>query len=793
PGIGPDYFSVRWTGQIEARYSEEYTFTMVGDDRLRLVVNGQTVINRQFYSPDEFRGTIALEAGRRYDIEVTMAEDFGGAGARLWWQSASQTREIVPAAQLFPTSPYQAVTVRTGTGRGADTRLEIQDGGLRGEYFSNPTLSGTPTVTRTDGNIDFFWNDSPIRDQNGTPIIPADNFSVRWTGFVLPQFTEDYTFSALPDDVFRLWVNDQLILDRQTFSTTEIDSIPIRLTAGVPARIRVDYVETGGPGTAVLLWRSPSTVKNFPTYLQPEFPDLGGGDTTGTINRLGFSFAASMMGLRFDLAGVDLANNRIIGSGLSFTVAAPSGDEVSRQTIAGVNATAANQLWAETGPGRVRWATFPGNAGGNYAYAGRDSTPLGTMLPDNTGFQLNNRQDATLFQSDALTQFLQAYTGSTVSFIVKREIQNFFGDFNVYTKEFQDGSFAPGLRLTLAPKVTAAPLAVDLLAAFDTGTSNSDDLTSLNNTAPGSALRFSVTGTTPGAVVTVYADGVAIGSAVATGTTTQVLTRGDRRLADGVRAITARQTVLGVESADSAALAVTVDTTTPRGTVAAVASPRNTAVDTIAVTFSEPVTGVDLSDFALNGNALNLTAATLSGSGATYTIGNLAGLTAAEGVYSLVLLAGGSGIGDAAGNLLLANAISAWAVDLTAPRPAIGSVTPALRNAPVASVSITFTEPVRGFDIGDLGLTLNGAPVPLAGATLSGSGAFYTLGNLTGLTGAEGDYVLVLNPTGSGVTDLAGIHHPDGAVAALQGHQALAMGTARSQRHLIRAQSLTDQ
>lgn len=761
PGIGADLFSVRWTGQIEARYSETYTFTMVGDDRLRLVVNGRTLIDRGFYSPDEFSGAITLEAGKRYDIEVSVAEDFGGAGARLWWQSASQAREIVPAGQLFPAARLQTTTVRTGFGRGADAGYQIIDGGVQAEYFANNSLSGSPVLTRIEGSIDAFWG-------NGGPGggVPTDNFSVRWTGFVLPRFTEDYVFTAVADDRVRLWVNGQQIINRSFYTPDQTDSTPIRLAAGVPVEVRMEVEEDFGGANALLLWRSPSTVQNYVPFLRPTFQDTGLFDTLSTYNRLDLSFFAEFLGLRFDLAGLDLANNRIVDAAFTSTLAGGVGDEIALLTVDGVNDDTPGADWAETGPDRRRWATFPGNAGGNYAFGGpAGSTHLGYMLMDNTNFRTNAAGlDGLQFSSADLLRFLQADTDGLVTLMVRRTMPNFFGNVNIRTKEFEDGSFAPGLRLTLAPKTTAAPLGVDLLPGFDTGSSDADDRTARNNDSPAQAMRFRVSGTTVGATVTIYADGVAVGSAVATGDTTEVLTSGGQLLADGARAITARQTFLGVESADSAALPLTVDTGTPTGTVAGVSpNPRNSPVDSITATFSEAVTGVDLSDFTLNGTALSLTGATLSGSGTTYTLGNLVGLTAAEGGYTLALVAGGSGIADLAGNLLPDNSLSVWAVDLNAPRPTVAPVSPALRNSPVTSIGITFTEAVSGFDLGDITLTLNGTPVSLTGATLTGGGATYTLGNLTGLTGAEGEYVLTLNPVGSGITDAAGNEMTDAA------------------------------
>src|SRR5205823_9659379 len=45
PAMGPDTFSVRWTGLIQPRFSEPYTFYITSDDGARLWVNGELVIN----------------------------------------------------------------------------------------------------------------------------------------------------------------------------------------------------------------------------------------------------------------------------------------------------------------------------------------------------------------------------------------------------------------------------------------------------------------------------------------------------------------------------------------------------------------------------------------------------------------------------------------------------------------------------------------------------------------------------------------------------------------------------
>jgi len=102
-GLGVDHFSVRWTGQVEALFGQTYTFFTTSDDGVRLWVNGQQVINNWTdHGPTENSGTIALAAGQKYDLRLEFYENGGGATSRLSWSSASQPKQIIPTAQLYP-------------------------------------------------------------------------------------------------------------------------------------------------------------------------------------------------------------------------------------------------------------------------------------------------------------------------------------------------------------------------------------------------------------------------------------------------------------------------------------------------------------------------------------------------------------------------------------------------------------------------------------------------------------------------------------------------------------------
>ncbi|MEH2382415.1 MAG: peroxidase family protein [Nostoc sp.] len=103
--MGSDTFSVRWTGQVKAEYTESYTFYTNADDGIRLWVNGQLLIdNSTDQLPTKQSGSISLEAGQKYDIKLEYYDSTGHASAKLSWSSAHQTKQIIPSSQLYSTT-----------------------------------------------------------------------------------------------------------------------------------------------------------------------------------------------------------------------------------------------------------------------------------------------------------------------------------------------------------------------------------------------------------------------------------------------------------------------------------------------------------------------------------------------------------------------------------------------------------------------------------------------------------------------------------------------------------------
>jgi hypothetical protein len=295
--------------------------------------------------------------------------------------------------------------------------------------------------------------------------------------------------------------------------------------------------------------------------------------------------------------------------------------------------------------------------------------------------------------------------------------------------------------------VSATPGTPDLVAATDTGTSSTDNVTNRDNSSAAKNLQFSVSGTVAGATVSIYSSGTLIGTAVAAGTTTTVTTNGTVDLADGGRSITARQTESGKsESADSSALSVTIDTVAPTADVVDVApDPRVVGVSSVGVNFSEAVAGFDLTDLSLTRDAgSNLLTATNAPTGGStnFTVPNLLAPTSVSGSYVLTVTASGSGITDTAGNAFASNASDTWVHSLPAWLSASG--TAASWNSQTKALTITGTATIIADPAADT------PAVSVTGASAA----------------------LTVNPTSDSVINLATLSVASGGVTTVSNHGA---------------------
>jgi RHS repeat-associated protein len=237
--LGNDWWRARWTGYFVAPTTGTYNFGGSNDDRMSVVVNGQSVYDNTGCATACFGTGIALTAGQVVPIKVLHNEYTGSASARLY-VSGAVTQQIVPTAWL-----------QTGSRPTAATR------GLIGNYYTGDTLPSATSpdqperfLSRTDPSPSFDWSTgSPV--PNG----PADNFVARWTGsFRAPQ-SGTYKFDATGDEGIKIIVNGVEQLNTWTTgprTATTWSTAGVTFTAGETKSIEVQYKETTGAAKLTL-------------------------------------------------------------------------------------------------------------------------------------------------------------------------------------------------------------------------------------------------------------------------------------------------------------------------------------------------------------------------------------------------------------------------------------------------------------------------------------------------------------------------------------------------------------
>jgi len=99
--VGEDNFSVRWTSEVEAAFTETYTFYTNSADGVRLWLDGQQLVdNWTDHGNTENSGTFDLVAGQTYSVVMECYENDGGAVAELRWSSPRTPKQFIPQAAL---------------------------------------------------------------------------------------------------------------------------------------------------------------------------------------------------------------------------------------------------------------------------------------------------------------------------------------------------------------------------------------------------------------------------------------------------------------------------------------------------------------------------------------------------------------------------------------------------------------------------------------------------------------------------------------------------------------------
>lgn len=195
------------------------------------------------------------KSAKRVAVLGPLADSLPLGGYSGWGQDVVTVKEGLEKL-LGPET--QVVSVPSGSmGSGAalppvpSEALRTPDGqpGLLGEYFANRDLAGAPVLKRVDAKLDFDWvNDAPADG------VPADGWSARWTGTLNSPITGELELSLTSDDGVRLYAAGALVHETWSDRAASSDAVTLRVTAGQPVPIMIEYYENAGQSRMSLGW-----------------------------------------------------------------------------------------------------------------------------------------------------------------------------------------------------------------------------------------------------------------------------------------------------------------------------------------------------------------------------------------------------------------------------------------------------------------------------------------------------------------------------------------------------------
>ena len=342
-------YSIVWTGQIEPQYSEMYTFYTRADDGVTLTINGQEIINDPHqHLATSHEGTIALQAGVKYDIRMTYFQnDIEPANVKLHWSSASQKKEIVPFGDLYSVAAPAA-----------------------------PVL----TATAASAAINLAWND-----------VTGE------TGFIVERSTDGVNFTTLAtlgQGVLAYSDTDVSGSTSYSYKVIAVDGIidsdpsnTVTAAIGVPAPLNATAVASGDT-SATVSWTAVPGATQY--RILKSTSTTGPFTTAGTVDNSSTSFTAT--GLTpattyyFEVETLEGSQASSPSNVASATTGAAVPSFASETTIYGLTTSTAQVYSINTGTGA---ATAIGTLAFGTSAAGRDPlngnfyyTSTGTTMVD---------------------------------------------------------------------------------------------------------------------------------------------------------------------------------------------------------------------------------------------------------------------------------------------------------------------------------------------------------------------------------------------------------------------------
>lgn len=282
----PTTYSIAWSGQIEAAYSELYTFFVTADDGARLWIDDELIVQRTFaQGTGEMRGQRRMKAGHRVNVRLEFIQQTGSASVKLEWAAPSQIKQVVPTNRLYTTTEIP---------NGGSVMREVWHG-LAGASIS--TMTSNANYPNKPASREFLTSFECLAQSW------EDSFGTRVTGFIRAPVSGSYTFAVSGDEVVQLYLStdataaNKALIASTTTATAFRDfaanasqqSTPRTLVAGQRYYVELLHKEDTGADHWSVAWKQPgdATFSIIPgTVLMMPGTEQANPSTTSYFNTL---------------------------------------------------------------------------------------------------------------------------------------------------------------------------------------------------------------------------------------------------------------------------------------------------------------------------------------------------------------------------------------------------------------------------------------------------------------------------------------------------------------------------
>ena len=129
--------------------------------------------------------------------------------------------------------------------------------GLLGRYYQGRNFDQF-RHRQLDVTIDFYRHHQPPAEG-----VPAEDFSARWTGWLLVPTSGHYVLYLDVDDGVRLWLDGRQVLDEWRGQSLTSYTLDLDLQAGHAYTLRLEYCQYGAVSYAQLAWVRPEQLVQF--------------------------------------------------------------------------------------------------------------------------------------------------------------------------------------------------------------------------------------------------------------------------------------------------------------------------------------------------------------------------------------------------------------------------------------------------------------------------------------------------------------------------------------------------